>query len=223
MIGLRRHQLLRLTAAGWAQLLGEHSEESSDPPMHECLAHWANNRHPLVITRQPPASPALAGRVATGLPAPLRFGRRRLALQIARTEIASLHEFPLADEVTGLLHAKLHKAWHALTAALGQAGCAARVHGGYGWQQMTDLDYLHPSSDIDLLLPVGSAASADRVCQLLADANFGDLRLDGELLFPNGAGIAWREWQACRAGRTDQMLAKHLDRISLERPDTVAA
>jgi phosphoribosyl-dephospho-CoA transferase len=41
------------------------------------------------------------------------------------------------------------------------------------------------------------------------------VRLDGELVFPDGAAVAWREWHACRGGRTRRLLVKRLDGATL--------
>ena len=53
---------------------------------------------------------------------------------------------------------------------------------------------------------------------LLAAVDWDGPRLDGELLFPDGAAIAWREWQAWRQGRAPQVLVKRLRGVALETP-----
>jgi hypothetical protein len=231
-------------------------------------------------------------------------------------------------------------AWRSLLASLAAVGCAPRVYGGYGWQTLTQLAYVHADSDLDLLLPVDSATQADEVGRVLASADGvspavaplaltpigmtpigvrscllpgaavaggvrscllpdlsretsihslaedwpgaglqgrdGDVenavigpisehdarcqspsemmqkarpdpelggvarqkarpdpmrdpmrgppamwpgpRLDGEMLFPDGAAIAWREWVAHREGRTAQVLVKRLRGVAMESP-----
>lgn len=173
---LHRHQLLRLTSDGWAHAL----RCASDDDARRCLALWAARDHPLVVTRQ---SHAPDGRVAVGLPAPAMFGRRRLALAVEPSHVASFDAFPRGDAVDELLAPGTRAAWPSLLDALAAAGCVPRVYGGHGWQLVTGLDYLHAGSDLDLLLPVPDAASADVVCAALQRSPIANPRLDGELLF----------------------------------------
>lgn len=208
---VHRQQLLRLSPDGWAALLAA----PWDARLRPCLALWAERGLPLVVTRQPAfASDA----IATGLPAPARWLRRRLAVAVEPRHVLFLDEFPAADAVTRQLPRASHGAWRALLAALADAGCAARVYGGYGWQVLTRLAYVHADSDLDLLLPVDSALQADAVVDVLAAFAWNGPRLDGELLFADGAAIAWREWAAWREGRTAHVLVKRLHGVALETP-----
>jgi len=93
---------------------------------------------------------------------------------------------------------------------------AARAYGSYGWQQLTGLEYVHPQSDLDLLLEVATGAQADKACAQLRDAQLGPLRIDGELTFEDGGSVAWREWLRFRAGETDRVLVKRIAGATLE-------
>jgi phosphoribosyl-dephospho-CoA transferase len=210
---LRRHQLIRLSGAGWARVL----DAPWDSTARSCLGLWAAHGLPLVVTRQPAGA---SGFVACGLPAPSRYRRRRLALAIAPADLLFFDEFPPAEAATRLLSRAAQAPWRALSAALATVDCTPRVYGGYGWQRLTRLAYVHPGSDIDLLLPVTGAERADDVCRLLAAAPAVGPRLDGELLFPDGAAIAWREWLDFRQGRVAQVIVKRLRGVALERPDS---
>ena len=210
--GLHRQQLVRLSAPGWAHVF----ESPWDADARACLTLWAARGLPLVVTRQPPSHDDT---LATGLPAPSRFRRRRLAVAVAPRDVLFLDEFPHADAVTRLLPRGLATAWRSLAAALATNDCAARVYGGYGWQALTRLAYVHAQSDLDLLLPVSSNAQADEVAHTLASAPWAGPRLDGELLFADGAAVAWREWREHRQGRVAQVLVKRLRGVALERFD----
>jgi len=214
----RRQQLVRLSTEGWARILAAPWDDEA----RDCLALWARRGLPLVVTRQPPSQ---ADVLATGLPAPASHRRRRIAVAVAPRDVRLVDEFPGAAAVTHQLPPALAPAWHALLGALSADGCAARVYGGHGWQALTGLAYLNPASDVDLLLPVRSAAQADAVSRRLAHAQeqgWSGPRLDGELLFDDGAAVAWREWLAYREGRTAQVLVKRLHGVALEHfePET---
>ena len=215
-VPLRRQQLIRLSNAGWARVLAA----PWDAAALRCLRLWAARGLPLVVTRQPPLDD---GVLATGLPAPARHGRRRLALAVVRDDVMFFDEFPAGDAVTSLLARPLAAPWRALLAQLAAVDCAPRIYGGHGWQVLTRLRYVHADSDLDLLLPVDSAAHADAVAQTLDAAAWTGPRLDGELLFTDGAAIAWREWLAHRQGRATQVLVKRLRGVALEWCNEVPA
>ena len=208
---LHRQQLVRLSADGWARVLAAPWDDGA----RSCLALWAEHGLPLVVTRQPAS---LVDALALGLPAPARFRRRRLALAVAPRDVLFLDEFPPAEAVARLLPRAHVAAWRALVATLALAGCRARAYGGFGWQALTRLPYVHADSDLDLLLPVGAPAQADEVARILSTARWDGPRIDGELLLPDGAAIAWREWRDYRQGRAPQVLVKRLRGVALESP-----
>lgn len=220
MHAYRRHQLVRLTEAGWRGVL--HGAPGAparwDAQALDCLRHWAEHHLPLVVTRQrdgwlhtqPPESLSL------GLPAPARWGRRRLSLRVPRTAVLHFDEFPAAERIGGLLPRRVRTPWRALCAAFERQGVTARVCGSYGWQQLTGLACVHPASDIDLVFTLANARSADALGALLQRAPFERPRLDGEFAFHDGAAVAWREWAPWRSGRVARILVKRLNGAALE-------
>ena len=207
---LRRHQLVGLSAVGWAAV----QRHSWDMQAQTCLAFWAGNELPLVVTHQ--RSGLSTDQIALGLPTPLQWQRRRLALEVPIDSLLFFGEFPTAAEIGSLLPPTTHSDWRALTGHFDAVGADVRVYGSYGWQCLTGLDYLHPSSDLDLRLLVPNMAAADQVLTALVTAPFTSPRLDGELMFPNGSAVAWREWHAWRCGQTDRLLVKRLRGAALE-------
>lgn len=207
---LQRHQLVRLTPAGWAGVQAGDRE----PLAQAALAHWAAHDLPLVVTRQRADE---AGCTALGLPAPTCWGRLRLALSVPDTVLREPQEFPGMAAITPLLAPDVRAAWTTLAGRLADLGVAPQVYGSHGWQAITGLVYLRESSDLDLWLPVRDAAQADAVAVLLDDADWRGPRLDGEIGLPDGAAVAWREWQQWRMGRTAAVLIKHRTGVRLER------
>ena len=214
MMPLHRHQLARLGDAGWRQVL----DRDWDAQARACLAHWAAKRLPLVVTRQ--GVHAAAHAIALGLPAPARWGRRRLALSVARREVLYFDEFETADQALDLLPVSARPAWRNLCCSLKAMGANARVYGSYGWQMLSGLAYVRAGSDVDVWLSVSDADEADAVAACLQSFSDRDLRIDGELMFGDGAAVAWREWLAWRAGRAKALLVKRIDGSTLVRtPD----
>jgi phosphoribosyl-dephospho-CoA transferase len=208
-VPLHRHQIAWLGEAGWRSV----QARKWDPAARDCLAHWAARRLPLVVTRQ--ADLGGDDSIALGLPAPARWGRRRLAISAPRSDVLYFDEFPPADRLLGLLPVPGRPAWRRLCAELRQASTHARVYGSYGWQLLSGLDHVREGSDIDLWTSVADLEQADAAAACLQSAS-GELpRLDGELMFDDGSAVAWREWLAWRAGRVKSLLVKTLAGSSL--------
>jgi len=213
MVVLCRHQLVRLNQAGWAAV---HANVWDDTA-RDCLAHWSAQHLPLVVTRQ--RAGLTDEQIALGLPAPLQWQRRRLALHVALGGVRYFDEFPGAAAVTSLLPAAARNAWLNLLTALAAVGAAPRVYGSFGWQRITGLPYLHAGSDLDLRVSVSDAAMADAVAAAMHAPAFATPRLDGEIVFPDGSAVAWREWRAWRERRVDRILVKRLRAVAMETDD----
>ena len=230
---LRRHQLVYLSAEGWQQVLAR----EWDGEAGACLGHWAARGLPLVVTKQaalagvdqplarptterPLAHPTterpLARPIALGLPAPAAWKRRRLMLLVPPAAIAWFGEFPPLAKLLPGLPMSARPPLQALCVALAESGLSANVYGSAGWQAITGLRYLHAASDLDLWIGVETAAAADRAVQALQEHAPASLRLDGELVFPDGSAIAWREWAMWRAGQCAALLVKRLRHSSIE-------
>ena len=207
---LRRHQLAHLSAAAWHEVL----QGPWDEVALACLQHWAHRALPLVVTRQRSAHLHGDEPVSLGLASPACWGRRPVSLRVPCRGISWLSEFPLLRTTIGTCPREAQAPLRELDATLAAIGVRARAYGSMGWQQLTGEDYVHARSDLDLWLAVDSVAQADAaVAALQACAT--PTRLDGELMFPDGAAVAWREWAAWRAGRCSQVLVKRLDGSAL--------
>jgi phosphoribosyl-dephospho-CoA transferase len=208
MVPLHRHQIAWLSESGWRRV----QQRAWDAPVRDCIAHWAAKPLPLVVTRQD----MVAGEdtIALGLPAPGRWDRRRLAITVPRNEVLYFDEFPLASHLVRVLAASARPAWHRLCADLAKAKINTRVYGSHGWQLLSGLDHVRAGSDIDLWLSVSNDAQADAAAGCLQAASHAAPealpRLDGELMFDDGAAVAWREWLTWRAGRVKSLLVKTL-------------
>jgi phosphoribosyl-dephospho-CoA transferase len=220
---LRRHRLVWLDEYAWHRVLATASSPADPLPVPgsqtlDCLSHWAQQRWPLVVTRQADAADASApdGVLALGLSAPARWGRHTIGVSASLRGVMRHGAFPRAVELLSHLPATAQAGWERLCERLDRLEVVACVYGSHGWQQLTGMDYVHARSDIDLLVEVRSAAQADQAAALLLAADAGPLRIDGELAFEDGAAVAWREWLRFRSGQADRILVKRLTGASLE-------
>lgn len=186
---LRRHTLVTLTAAGWAALLTGDGALADEP-----LAHvWAARGWPLVVRR---ARPDETG-IPLGMPLPPSAGKRRIALNVEAGSIDAVCEPPAFADTIGAAPSAWRQPLRELHALGEQCDVQGRVFGGLAWQTLTGEPYLTGTSDLDVFYPLPTAAQAARLLDGIAaiDAR-GPMRVDGELLRTDGAGVNWRELHA---------------------------
>jgi phosphoribosyl-dephospho-CoA transferase len=197
---LVRHQLMWLNDHAWAQI----QTRPWDLQARALLTHWRTHRLPLVVTRQ--RGDVVLGQVSLGLPGPTRCDRRKLAINVSFSGIAAQGMCPTLAQIAQ------STAWcdaaGDLANALAQMGVQARVYGSYAWQHLTGLTYLHADSDLDLYLEVSQLDQASQVIDLLAQTQLPP-RLDGEVIFPGGHAVAWRELAQLFNGKVSQILLKN--------------
>jgi phosphoribosyl-dephospho-CoA transferase len=200
---LRRHDLLRVEPAAWDATLRRHPGLKELP----VVADWARLDRPVIVRRRMAGD--LAGDVPAALPLPPSHGKRRLAFSFASgAGIATRPPVLLRDAAR-----TAPVGWQPVIAALldlGEAvGMTPRVFGALLWEHVTGLPYLTVRSDLDLLWSISderrAALLVERLLRLDAD---GSVRLDGELVLPDGAGVNWRELAQSVANSGHEVLVK---------------
>lgn len=188
---LRRHTLVTLTEAGWAGLFARDASLEGEPLVHA----WAAHRWPLVVRRASPGEGA--DRIPLGMPLPPSAGKRRIAVVVDAEALAATSDPPPFAVTIDAAPPVWRPVLHALHALGGRCGAPGGVFGSLAWQTLTGLPYLSATSDLDVLF---SLPSAERVATLLDGLSAVDadapMRIDGELLRGDGAGVNWRELHA---------------------------
>ena len=181
---LERHALVWLTADGWRAAIA-----AALPEHKPALTQWQRQNWPVVVRRLD--ADTAPGEVCLGLPLPPDDAgvKVRIALRTAAPHIA------LASGALDL-HAALPSsgAWHAELSRLCDAAPGLRVFGSLAMQTLTGLPYISASSDVDVLFHPASQSQLQEVVMLLA-AHAERLPLDGEIVFPGGAAVSWKEWR----------------------------
>ena len=210
---LQRNQLVWLTDDAWQQVLAR----NWDGQAQSILQHWHVQRLPLVVCTQ--RVQESVNSVSLGLPAPNQWNRRKLALEVPRHALLRAGPFPSVRRVALQC---VQPGWQPLVGLLEALHRTAAAYGSFGWQFLTGLDYVRPSSDLDISVPVPDHAAAATLAQALADLQL-PLRLDGELVFPDGSAIAWREYGQWMRGTVDRVLVKNRSGVQLMDADMLAA
>ena len=218
-----RHALVWLSARGWETVQATTSTESV--AVRDALARWRDADWPLVVRRRSPDEPApvaLQEPVAVGLalpPHPQTGVKPRIAAMVERADIRR-QELP--TQLANVLAAAPPQ-WRAGLLALHMESMESplpiRVYGSLAWQSITGMPYLRGSSDIDLLVAPGTQRELALAIDLL-QRHGGGLPLDGEIVFPSGAAVAWKEWRDVFAaqdsgGARARVMVKTDDSVSL--------
>ena len=186
----QRHRLVSVFPAAWDALLASRSDLADEPLLHD----WARNHWPLIVRRPMPGE---EGGVALGLPLPPSAGKRRIAVQLLPEGIASVMPLPGLAEVFDTSPDAWRSSLRELLALATKYDVRIGVFGSLAWQWLTGLTYLSPSSDIDIAWELPRRDRIDEFLDELAalDAR-APMRVDGELVRTDGAGVNWRELHA---------------------------
>jgi|SRR5471032_1329886 len=185
--GLERHTLVWLTELGWQTVM-----RSAQPQHRAALTLWQGQDWPAVVRRFDIG--AQSDEVCLGLPLPpdddtgekVRISLRAQVQEISRTSPAV--ELRSALRCSG--------PWREALATLERETehLHLRIYGSMAMQALTGLLYLTPTSDIDILFrPRSREELHDGVALLTRHA--AHFPLDGEIVFPGGHAVSWKEWR----------------------------
>jgi phosphoribosyl-dephospho-CoA transferase len=210
---LARHSLAWLTPEGWRA-----AEAASDRDCRDAIARWRQADWPTIVRRRD----ADAGdeQCAVGLalpPDPASGLKKRIALQASLVHVDKVLP-PLAMEEA---IAEAPSPWRRPLADLDRSGRSAgmtlRVYGSLALQTLTGQAYLTASSDIDVLCYPVTREQLTVMLGLL-QATAAHMPLDGEIVFPSGQAVAWKEWLAAENGPTGvRVLVKEWDGVYLAK------
>jgi phosphoribosyl-dephospho-CoA transferase len=208
----RRHDLAHVAPEVWASVLAL-SPQLAELPL---LGEWADRGWPVIVRRRCEADDRQL--VPVGVPLPLAAGKHRVALLIPPDAILQRSRPPA-------LHAAAVSAsdpnWRSTIDALvtvgARSGLEPAAFGSLLWQHLTGLAYLSPRSDLDVLWPIPANFDVQAlVCRIAEIQHDAPLRIDGEIVFPNGSAVNWRElWNAHQASDRATVLAKTMESVRL--------
>lgn len=187
-----RQSLVWVRPDAWRALMASRPDLAALPR----VATWALQGHPLIVRREGnEQAQGTDDRVPLGLPLPPAEGGQRIFLHMPRTAIVTQGPCPLLRDLLNAAPAAwLPSLRNVLDCAQAHAA-QVRVFGSLAWQHLTGLPYLSPRSDVDLLWRLPS--NVERIRPWLDELAMLDaaapMRLDGELLRADGAGVNWRE------------------------------
>lgn len=204
---LQRHTLVTVAREPWRQLIASRDDLADDL----VVAAWADHGWPLVARR--PCAEDSTG-LALGLPLPPSLGKRRISIVMQREDVVATHPPPLLKDARTVAPADWTESIERVLASTVRQTGPVRVFGSLAWQWLTALPYLSATSDLDLLLACAAQEDVDNLTAELADIEAtAPMRIDGELVHPDGAAVNWRE---LHSGTAD-ILVKTMTGVTMVR------
>jgi phosphoribosyl-dephospho-CoA transferase len=207
----RRHDLLHVAPDVWASVL------TFRPPLADLpqLGQWADRGWPAIVRRCGEADDRQL--VPVGVPLPPSTGKLRVALQIPPDGILQRSRPHLLRAAASAADPSWRSTIDALVAVGARSGVEPVAFGSLLWQHLTGLAYLTPDSDLDVLWPIPTSFDVHSlVCNIAQVQRDASLRIDGEIIFPDGSAVNWRElWNAHQAADGATVLAKTMESVRL--------
>jgi phosphoribosyl-dephospho-CoA transferase len=207
----RRHDLLHVAPDVWASTVA-HWPLLAGVPL---LGAWADRGWPAIVRRRAEAEdPDL---VPVGVPLPPVAGKRRVALLLPLEGVLQRSSPPLLRAAARVADPGWRPTIASLLALGARTGVEPAAFGSLLWQHLTGLAYLSPHSDLDVLWPVPAGFDVLSLLFSIAETQRdAPLRIDGEVIFPDGSAVNWRElWNALRAADLPTVLAKSMEGVRL--------
>jgi phosphoribosyl-dephospho-CoA transferase len=185
--------------------LGGDAIDTVHPDDAIIVGDWIRAGRPLIARMR--RSEDTPDRIALGLPLPLDSGKKKIAVTAKPLLLESVEAPPLLRDVLDVLPPQ----WQARIARLSQDltphATSVRIVGSLAWQFLTREIYLHPKSDIDILVSVATIGQLRAVLGLLGSSDLvPGPRVDGEIVTPDGDAVSWREL----LGSSGDVLVKNL-------------
>jgi phosphoribosyl-dephospho-CoA transferase len=208
----RRHDLVHVAPEVWASVLAL-SPQLAELPL---LGEWADQGWPVIVRRRSEADDRQL--VPVGVPLPPAAGKHRVALLIPPDAILQRSRPPaLRAAAVSASDPSWRSTIDALVAVGARSGLEPAAFGSLLWQHLTGLAYLSPHSDLDVLWPIPANFNVHAlVCRIAEIQHDAPLRIDGEIVFPDGSAVNWRELlNAHQAPDRATVLAKTMESVRL--------
>jgi phosphoribosyl-dephospho-CoA transferase len=206
---LRRHDLAYLSDAAALRPVGD---ATHSPAVHAWLFEWIASGQPLVVARQ---SSLPSDSIQLGAALPLRLGRAKMACATDGSPVRIAPALAV-EKVLGVLPARDRRTLARLAELAQALGIAVGVYGSTAWECLSGERYRRCDSDVDLICDVSRRdALSPWLRAMESAARDMDDHLDGEIRFPDGQAVAWRE--LARATDGERVLVKSLHNVGFAR------
>jgi phosphoribosyl-dephospho-CoA transferase len=210
---LRRHDLAYVSNGALVRTEGGHP---LPPLLQTWLSEWIAAGKPLVVARQKFSPNATPPQIQLGAALPLRLGRAKVACSVAGASLACITPALSIERASGVLPVRERSVLARLSGLAESLGIALGVYGSTAWECLSGESYRRSDSDVDVICDVERRDALEPwLCAMEAAARALEDHLDGEIRFPGGDAVAWRE--LARAGLVNgetRVLVKSSDGVA---------
>ena len=184
---MERHGLVWLTETGWQSAI-----QTLNPHFHKILKQWSARNWPVVVRRSDPTTPPEEIYVGISLSPVQRGFKEKIGFKILKEQISKYQQLLPLEDIISYAPLKWQAKLHRMVQDFKNKGISVYVYGSLAWQAMTEQGYLTQESDVDILLFPKTRLEYDTSMSILK--NYGRyIPLDGEMCFPSGHSVAWKE------------------------------
>ena len=198
-----RHDLVWLTGRGWdAAFAGAAAGQ------HAAFDRWRREDWPAVVRR---ADAGLAPlHVSLGIPLPPASDgvKGRIAFNASTSDVARCIGALALEDAAAAAPVRWRSALNLLADTL-----PLRAYGSLAMQALTGQAYVTATSDIDVLF-FPTDGDKLRAGLVMLEWHAAVLPLDGEIVFPTGAAVSWKEWLGAGPARA-RVLVKDAGAVRL--------
>lgn len=202
----KRHDLVWLKPEGWQAALNALPERAA------VFNYWQREDWPVAVRRADAgADPDKMVCTCLALPPDAAGVKQRIPLHTAIDHVDRSMPPPALKAVRVALPTPWRNGFAELERL--SAGLDFRVYGSLAWQALTTLPTLTEASDIDILFRPVNRHQLQAGLALLDSTHHG-LPLNGEIMFPSGDAVMWREWLTARQAGA-RVLTKSVNGVRL--------
>ena len=204
--GFERHMLVWLEEDGWRAVQHAAAKEH-----RAALKLWEGQDWPAVVRRMDVGT--REDEICLGLPLPPDEDSGTKVRIPIRAHVGHISKAAPAVDLRAALRSS--GPWRERLMALERdsAGLGLRVYGSLAMQALTGLLYVSQASDVDVLFHPVSREQLDAGMELLS-RHAAQLPLDGEVVFPGGQAVSWKEWRMAMA-HPAKVIVKELQSVRL--------
>jgi len=182
----------------------------------EFVRSWVKQDFPFIVARQSDEQARESNQIILGFTLPSAPSRTRVMLKANRHSIIRHSRPILLSETINFAPESWRIGLNNLVALFEKYAIDARVYGSLSSEILTGMRYLDESSDLDLLLEINDETNLPEFLENLEKFPLSSPHIDGELLFPSGWSVSWRELAtALLTGIPRSVLAKSSREIRL--------
>lgn len=211
---LPRHSLVWFSYLGWRAALSQVKSEASSS-----VEEWVRAGFPATVCRTEPdmSEDLLCAGIALP-PDPIGL-KRRIPLQIPSKQVVRTAAPLRLEDIIPVMPMTWQSALQQLCSASKREQITFHAYGSAALQKITGRRYVTETSDIDLLFYPRTGSELQTGLQILVHyARM--LPLDGEIIFPDGSAVAWKEWiAALTASKGLRVLTKDARGIHLAKTE----